>query len=254
MTADLLRTLKKILPALAVLAFTIIISIFNNDFTSAKGGEIIYRVLARFIRFTLLLCLPLYSILPIYSFIVGRSRTSLLMVSDKQKLFIHSPVEYWIFRPFQGIGIGLILQTKLLSALQIITGVTTRPFLFFHGGQSQPIRPIVSSAITIVISIFLATLWTLDDTGVRYINRRDQEIKMIGKYVGTTMPIIFGIYGIFSLTASFSQELVLMYLFKIIIILYPPFAIFAVVHMYFLKSKSEQFLKRVNLESGSIRG
>jgi len=30
-------------------------------------------------------------------------------------------------------------------------------------------------------------------------NRKDQELKMIGKYVGTLMPILFGLYGIFSL-------------------------------------------------------
>lgn len=252
MATYILRVLKKIAPVLVFIAFTIIISIYYSDFTSAKGWEILYRVFVRFIRFTLLLCLPLYCILPIYSFIVGRSRTALLMVADKQELFIH-PMKHWIFRPFQGIGIGLLFETKLLSALQIITGVTARPFLFFHGGQSQPLRLIVVSGITVIVSVILATLWTLDDTGVRYVNRKDQEIKMIGKYVGTMMPIIFGFYGIFSLLASFSQEQVFIYLFKTIIILYPPFTVFAVVHMHFIKSKLEQFLKKANLESGSIR-
>ncbi len=253
MTANIRRLLKEITPVLLLLAFTIILSVFYSDFTPSKGWSVLYRVFVRFIRFSLLLCLPLYTILPIYGTIVGRPRSSLLLVEDKQELFIH-PMKHWIFRPFQGIGIGLLFETKLLSALQIITGITTNPLLFLHGRQFQPLRQFVIGGITVVISVLLATLWTLDDTGVRYVNRRDKEIKMIGKYVGVMMPIIFGCYGVFSLIASFSREQVIMYLFKTVIILYPPFAVFAVVHTYFIKSKLERFLKKAHLKSGSIRG
>ena len=39
----------------------------------------------------------------------------------------------------------------------------------------------------------------MDDLGIRYFNRKDYEIKMVGKYVGTLMPIVFGLYGVLSL-------------------------------------------------------
>jgi hypothetical protein len=84
----------------------------------------------------------------------------------------------------QGIGIGLLFEAKLLAALQILTGVTAQPVLFSSRGQIQLERLLVITGITVVISLLLSTLWTLDDMGIRYANRKDQELKMIGKYVG----------------------------------------------------------------------
>jgi hypothetical protein len=70
--------------------------------------------------------------------------------------------------------------------------VTARPFLFFPPGQIQLERLLVISGVTVCISLFLSFLWTLDDTGISYANRKDQEIKMIGKFVGTLMRILIG--------------------------------------------------------------
>jgi hypothetical protein len=147
---------------------------------------------------------------------------------------------------------GLLFETKLLAALQIITGVTERPFLFFPRGQFQLGRMLVISGITVVISLLLSTLWTLDDMGIRYVNRKDQEIKMIGKYIGTLMPIIFGFYGIFSLIADYSARQVFIYLFRTVLILYPPFTVFAVFHFLFLRSREEHFSERISLKKGGI--
>ncbi len=43
------------------------------------------------------------------------------------------------------------------------------------------------------------------------------------------------------------------YLFKTVIILYPPFTVFTVVHTLFLKNKAEYFPQRASLKKGSIR-
>jgi len=242
---------REIFPALAVLFFSVFFSYFLDNMTSLKGWEIIYRALFRFFRFTLLLCLPLYALSSIYSFVVDKIRGKLLQTERTPDLNMN-PMKHWIFRPFQGIGIGLLFETKLLAALQIITGVTAKPFLLFPRGQFEPGRLLVISGITVAISLLLSTLWTLDDVGIRYVNRKNQEIKMIGRYFGTLMPVVFGFYGIFSLVADFPMAQAAIYLFKTIIILYPPFAVFTVFHTRFLRSKAAYFSEKALLRKGGI--
>jgi hypothetical protein len=178
-------------------------------------------------------------------------RDKVVQTENRREPFIH-PIKHWVFRPFQGIGIGLLFETKLLTALQIITGVTAQPFLFFSRGQFQLGRMLVISGITVVISLLLSTLWTLDDVGIRYVNRKDQEIKMIGKYVGTLMPIIFGFYGIFSLIADYPARQVFIFLFRTVMSLYPPFTVFAVFHFRFLRNREEHFSERTSLKKGGL--
>lgn len=244
---------RAISPALVVLFFTILLSGFFNNSTPIKGWEIIYRVFFRFFRFSLFLCLPLYAISPIYTFVVNRLRKGLLQTETVEglELGLH-PLKHWVFRPFQGIGIGLLFETKLLGALQIITGVTTKPFLLSHQGQFQPGRMLVISGITVMISILLSILWTLDDVGVRYVNRRDQEMRMIGKYIGTLMPILFGFYGILSLVADFPATQVFVYLLKTVIILYPPFMVFSIFHAHFVENRAPYFFQKASLKKGGI--
>jgi len=242
--------LKEISPALAVLFFSIFFSLFLNN-SPIQGWEITTRGLFRFFRLTLLLCLPLYVLSPIYSFVVGKIRGKLLQMEKIQELHI-IPIKHWIFRPFQGIGIGLLFETKLLTALQGITGVMTKPFPLFPQSQFLPGRLLVISGIAVVISLLLSILWTLDDVGIRYVNPKDQEIRMIGKYVGTIMPLIFGFYGIFSLTADFPTLQVFIHLFKTVIILYPPFTVLTVFHNRLLKNKAEYFFQKASLKKGGV--
>ncbi len=242
---------NEISPALAVLFFAILFSVFLDKLPLIQGWEVIPWALFRFFRLTLLLCLPLYVLSPIYSFVVDKIKGSLLQTERMQEPHIH-PIKHWIFRPFQGIGIGLLFETKLLTALQVITGVTAKPLLLFPRSQFQLGRLLIISGITVIISLLLSTLWTLDDVGIRYVNRKDQEIRMIGKYAGTLMPIIFGFYGMFSLSADFPMSQVFIYLFKTVIILYPPFAVFAVFHTRFVKKKGDYFPPKALLRKGGV--
>jgi len=242
---------KEISPALIVLFLSILFSYFFDSSTPLPGREVLLRGLFRFIRFALPLCLPLYVLLPLYRFVVARMSEKLLQTEKRQEPCVQ-PFKHWIFRPLQGIGIGLLFETKLLAALQILTGVTTQPVLFFSRGQIQLERMLVISGITAVISLLLATLWTLDDVGIRYVNRKDQELKMIGKYIGTLMPILFGFYGIFSLIADYPERQALVFLFRIVMILYPPFTVFAVMHFRFLRNREKHFSERTSLKKGGI--
>jgi hypothetical protein len=245
---------KEIGHAVAILILTISLSIFLGEFTFLKGSEAIYKGLLRFFRITLLLCLPLYLLLPVFGRlqkVVQRKNSTLLQRKEKQDLKIH-PVKHWLLRPFQGIGIGLLFGTKLLSALQMVTGATASASLLIPTGQFQFGRFLIVSGITIFVSLLLSILWTLDDMGIRYFNRKNHEIKMIGKYAGTLMPILFGFYGAWSLFSEFQKAQALLYLFQVAVILYPPFTVFGIFHAHFLQKRGESLLHRLLNKKGNL--
>ena len=241
------RWSKEIGHAVAILILTISLSIFLGDFAFLRGSEAIYKGLFRFFRITLLLCLPLYLLFPIFEGlgrVVQRKNEAFFQMKEEQELEIH-PVKHWLLRPFQGIGIGLLFGMKLLSVLQVMKGTTATASLLIPTGQFQFGRFLIVSGITILVSLLLPTLWTLDDMGIRYFNRKNNEIRMIGKYAGTLMPILFGFYGVFSLFSQFQKTEALIYLFQIVVILYPPFTIFSVFHTHFLRRNIESLLRKI---------
>jgi hypothetical protein len=236
----MLLRIKDIAPALFVLLITIIFVAFSGGVDSLQDLSLIRRPIIRFLRLTLTLCLPLYVLLPIYSLIVDKKRNVLLRIDQEQDLYIH-PMKHWVVRPLQGVGIGLLFGTKLLSVLQLVAGPTVKSSLLIPQGHFQLSRLLMSTLITVLVSLFLSIVWALDDMGIRYFNRRDQEIKMIGKYAGTIMPFIFGLYGVLGLLASFPMLQAVEYLLKIVVVLYPPLAVFSVVHTHFIKNKDAFF-------------
>src|SRR4030042_6554742 len=147
------RWSKEIGHAVAVLILTICLSIFLGNFTFLKGSEAIYKGLFRFFRITLLLCLPLYLLFPIFKGlgrVVQKENEAFLQVKEKQELEIH-PVKHWLLRPFQGIGIGLLFGIKLLAVLQVMTGEAATASLFIPKGQFQFGRFLIVSGITIIV-------------------------------------------------------------------------------------------------------
>jgi len=247
------RWAKEAGPAFLILILSFSFSIFLGEFTFLRGWESLCRGFLRFFRTAFFLCLPLYllpSILGNLGSLIGRRSKVFIQIKRKQKLNIH-PIKHWVFRPFQGIGIGLLFATKLLGVLQIVTGSATTASILLPQGQFQLGRLLIVTGITILVSLVLSTLWTMDDLGIRYFNRKNYEIKMVGKYVGTLMPIVFGLYGVFSLFDQFSKMQALIYLFQMIVILYPSFIVFSVLHAHFVQKRAEELLKRLNVETRS---
>ncbi len=235
---------KEIGHAVAILMLTIGLSIFLGDFTFLRGYEAVYKGLFRFLRITLLLCFPLYILFPIFkglSQLVQRRNEAFIQFEGKEDIEFH-PIKHWLLRPFQGIGIGLLFGAKLLLVLQIVTGEVATASLMIPTGKFQVARFLIVTGITIIISLLLSTLWTLDDMGIRYFNRKNHEIRMIGKYAGTLMPIFFGFYGIFGLFNQFQKAEAILYLFQIIVILYPPFSFFSVFHSHFLQKRGKSLI------------
>jgi hypothetical protein len=233
---------KEMVPALAVLLMTFIFSFMYGDSALLTSWQAACKAPLRFFRFVLVLSLPLYALPGIYRFIIQKKASVLLQIEEERELTIQ-PARHWIFRPFQGIGIGLLFGTKLLTILQIIGGPAVGSSLLIPEGHFQFARLFTITLITVFVSLLLSTLWTLDDLGIRYFNRKDQELKMIGKYAGTLMPVIFGFYGILNLLANYPTAEALLFVCKIAVVLYPPLAIFAVLHTYFVRSRKGLFSK-----------
>ena len=251
---DFRRWSREIGHAVAILILAISLSVFLGEFTFLKGPEAIYKGLFRFFRLTLLLCLPVYLLSPVLwmlGSVLRNKNEAFVEIKEKQELGIHH-VKHWLLRPFQGIGIGLLFRTKILWVLQIATGSAASPALLIPKGQFEVGRFLIISGITILISLLLSMLWTLDDMGIRYFNRRNHEIKMIGKYVGTFMPVLFGFYGAFNILSQFQVAQTLLYLIQIAVILYPPFTVFSVFHAHFLQKRNEIFLDRLLINERTL--
>ena len=251
---NFLRWTKEFGHAFLVLVATIVIPVLLGEFAFMRGWEAIYRGLFRFSRIAFFLCIPLLLLSPIFSklgSVMRRRKGIFVQINGKQELEIR-PIKHWVFRPFQGIGIGLLFAAKLLGILQIVTGSNTTAPLFLPRSQFQPGRFLIATGVTILVALLLSTLWTMDDLGIRYFNRKDYEIKMVGKYVGTIMPIVFGLYGILSLFGEFPKVEALLYLFQVVVILYPPFAVFSVFHALFIRRRAENLSRRLNVEKSSI--
>jgi hypothetical protein len=229
-------------PALAVLLMTVIFSLFYGDTATLVGWQALYKAPLRFLRFTSLFSVPLFVLPKLYGFITRKKSAVLLQVEQKGAGKIE-PMKHWIFRPFQGIGIGLLFGTKLLSVLQLIAGPSIDSSLLVPEGHFQTGRLLLVTLITVFVSLLLSTIWTLDDMGIRYFNRKDQELKMIGKYAGTVMPVIFGFYGMVNLLATYPGGQAFLFAFKIAFVLYPPLAVFAILHTYFISRRIGLFAK-----------
>ncbi len=106
------------------------------------------------------------------------------------------------------------------------------------------------TAIAILVSLLLSFLWALDDLGVRYHNRKTQEVRMIGRYIGLLLPIFFGFYGLINLFEEHSRLLAAQYIAQMVVVLYPPFVVLNVLHARYLARYEEIILKRLKMTPG----
>jgi hypothetical protein len=110
-------------PALALLAFTLFISTFITEFTFIFGTEALWKTLLRFLVLSLILALPI-SLLP--GLCSGTKRflnhgNHQLIQIEKDRDLAVRPLEKWILRPLQGLGLIMLIATKFLAVLQIYT-------------------------------------------------------------------------------------------------------------------------------------
>ena len=239
-------------PALALLLATLIISIFITEFTFNFGLTALWKTLLRFLRLSLLLTLPLLLLPNLCTLLEGffnRGIRHLIQLQEDRDPAIR-PLKNWVIRPFQGIGLSMLLATKLLALLGVYTGDKITVDTILPQGAFSPGRFISAIAIGVVVSLLLSFLWTLDDLGIRFYNKKTKEVRMIGKYIGLLLPIFFGFYGIISLFDTNSRILVVKYVAQMVVVFYPPFLVFNVLHSRYLESHEKVLLRSLKAVSG----
>lgn len=242
---------KAVWPAFIVLIFTFIISVFFTEFTFVSGTRAAWLVILRFFRLSLILLLPLLSLPLVFTwtdYLFRKSSLELVQLKQERNQEI-TPLKNWFLRPLQGIGISMLIATKLIYLLEIYSGSGIDSSVVLPPPSFSPGRFITTTAMAATVSLVLSYLWALDDLGVRLYNRRTKEVRMIGKYLGLILPVILGFYGIISIFKNYSLMTALQYLGQMILILYPPFLVFNVCHDLYINRREDDLLKRLHVGS-----
>jgi hypothetical protein len=222
-------------PAVAVLLMTFVISTLITEFTFVGGAKALWVVSLRFFYLSVILLLPIF-LLPRLCILLqnlgNRGKWRLVQIPADRDPRV-APLKNWVFRPLQGIGLMMLMATKLLAVLyagSAVTASTLHPPM-----QFQAERFLSVTSIAFLASALLSLLWTVDDLGIRFHDRKTGEVKMIGKYLGFLLPVFFGFYGIMSLIDTHSQILAARYIAQMVIILYPPFVFLNVFHARYIR-------------------
>jgi hypothetical protein len=248
------ESLIAIWPALAVLLGTLIISAFITEFTYVAGVKALWVVLFRFSRLLLISTLTLLLLQLVCKRVMSlfNRDNGQLVVLEEMKDYVLSPSKIWLTRPLQGIALIMLMASKLINVLQLYTH-TVDNRVILPPGQFDPWRFVVVTIIVAVTSLLLSVLWALDDLGIRYCNRKTKEIKMAGKYLGLLLPVFFGVYGIVTLFENYEYFEAILYIVQMVIIFYPSFVIFGVVHKHYIQKHETILLKQLGAEPYVIK-
>jgi hypothetical protein len=244
-----IQIIKLLWPALAVLLGVLFIAIFVSDFTFLSGIKSLWKVLYRFFRLSFILILPIL-IIPYICTIVSKllhtKHGRLIQLQEECTLKIDH-IHVWLLKPLQGIALTMLLAVKLITFLQIYVDESITGNIIIPTGQFSFTRLLSVSIILVVTSLFLSFLWTLDCLGIRYYNTKSGEVRMIGKYVGVILPIIFGLYGIITLFKDSDRYLAIWNILQMSLVLYSPFVMLAVAHFFYIRSKEAALIKSLNI-------
>ncbi len=148
----------------------------------------------------------------------------------------------------------MLIATKLIGVFQLYTGSRLPDSILLPAGRFIPGKFIATTAIFVGTSVLLSFLWTLDDLGIRHFNKKTGEVRMIGKYIGTLLPTIFGFYGLIGLYTDYSQVVALIYVTQIAVVLYPPFVIFTVFHNRYIGKQEGVLVKKLRITQYHLAG
>jgi hypothetical protein len=251
---SIINWLRDAAPAFVVLLVSMLIAFFVSEFVFVSGATAIWKILLRLLRTSVVLIIPVL-LLPftcaLLRPLLSRSGRKLVQIREERIRSIHL-VEAWVVRPLQGIGLSMLIATKLISVLQIYTGSKINGSFLLPSGGFILGKFITTTAIFVGTSILLSFLWTLDDLGIRHFNKKTGEIRMIGKYLGALLPTVFGFYGLMNLYGEYAQPLALKYVTQMAVVLYPPFVMFAVFHHRYMQKREELLLKNLKISGHQI--
>lgn len=192
-----------------------------------------------------LLCLPWIFTLTNYFFQKGSMELVQLQQERNQEI---TPLKNWLLRPLQGIGVSMLIATKLIYLLGIYSDGGIDASVIMPPPSFSPWRFLATTAMAVTVSLVLSYLWALDDLGIRLYNRKTREVRMIGKYLGLILPVILGFYGMISLSENHSMMMAMQYLVQMILILYPPFLVFNVFHASYINRSESRLIERLHVK------
>jgi len=235
-------------PVLAVLVSNTLIAALLTEFTFLSGVAALWKVPVRYLRISLNLTLPLF-LLPIFCLmaqgLINRRGKGLMGTQDRNLEI--SRGKTWLLRPFQGIGLSLLLASKLLVVLQDYSGTPLTASVVLPPGQFLLGRFFAVLSIGILVSLLLSFLWALDDLGIRYRNGRTGEVRMMGKYLGVILPIVFGFYGFINILKDVPFPQAAYDVFQMAVVLYPPFCTLTVCHTVYVRRYGALLLKSLRI-------
>ncbi len=248
------RKIWELWPGLVILLITLIIASFVTEFTFTSGGKALGFILSRFFRLFLNLALPLLLLPVIFAlvqhFLNWNPRRLIWLKEEENTVF--NAVQGWVIRPLQGIGLLLLMATHFLGPLGAYLGGS------FTGPTFPTIPPpgeltlgrFINVAVT---STLLSFVWTMDDLGIRHYNHRTGEIRMVGKYLGSLLPILTGFYSIYGLFKDEPPLVAVLMIVQRIVIFYPPLVTFNVLHNYYVNRTRPTLLRKLKVATGIIR-
>jgi hypothetical protein len=246
--------IKLFLPPVIVLIVTISISIFDIGFSFFFGLNIVWFVLFRMVRLSALFILAVYLIKPISSLIgryVNRNHRIFFHLKSSSEIIRKDLFQLWFVRPMQGIGISMLLASKLIYLLHIYYNLD-KSFQLITPIAFNWQRFVQTTLIIIPISIILSVFWMLSDLSIRYFNKKSNEVKILGNAMALIIPMLFGFYGLSELIEDNTGFVALYYLIQITIALYPPFAFYTVFHNLYISKNRIDILKRLGSRKAGI--
>jgi hypothetical protein len=233
-----------VMPAVFVLVLTMVISFVTGHPEDLFLTRSIRIIPIRFVVLTILLAAPILALPRLLTFTSkitkNRGVFGLELVRSNTNVDRElSKLVVWALRPLQGISVSLILAERFLGLLEFSTGVSYPRFLvsialLFMGG-----------AFT---SVFLSVVWAFDDLGVKIYNSKTAEVHMTGSSIGTFLPLITGAIGVFGLFHTNLPMDALTDLLEIVMVLYPSYVFFAVLHHEFIARRSLVLSEKLQLK------
>ena len=232
-----------VLPALLVLMLTLIISFLTGhpeDFFLTRS---VWVIPVRFVIVTLMLLAPVL-FLPRLLAIVGNIARNQGFFGQLVKTSMStneglSKLVAWVLRPLQGVALSMIFAERFLNLLEFSVGASNAQHLA---------RLTLFMVASVLVSLFLSTIWALDDLGVKFYYDRTSEVRTAGSSVGTVLPLITGAVGVSSLFHLNSPVDALIGLVGIVMVLYPPYLLFAVSYHEFVRRRSAVLSKRLPIK------
>jgi hypothetical protein len=111
------ENIHAMMPAWGIVLATLVVSTLAMEFAFTSGWQAIWKTLFRFLRLSALLTLPLFLLPKVCSLLEGffnRGSRQLIQVEQERDLSIR-PLKNWVIRPFQGIGLGMLLATTPIA-------------------------------------------------------------------------------------------------------------------------------------------